>query len=73
MQAPAMQPPMGTGGPIPDPRPMYEGMMTTPNIVPPSIGGAVVIPGKEVGGVWYGCTYTSPPYVIPGLGTIQKL
>lgn len=71
--APAMMPPNGAAmAPVPDPNPMYMtvGMITQAGF-PPSIGMAIVAGGTAVGSEWYGCTYTSGPYVIPGMGKVS--
>ena len=72
VMVPAMMPGAHTG-PKPDAMKMYVGGTPMPNgHLPPQIGGALVIGGTKVGDKWMGCTYTKPPFVIPGFGEIEE-
>ena len=74
VQAPAMMPPPGPGAPVPDNIPVYFGPMSAVPLrpgVPVNIANATVILGTTVGNQYYGCTYTAPPFVIPGVGVME--
>lgn len=71
--SPAMQPPMGSSPPMPDPTPMYGGGMANGSTFMPPFGNALVTGGAKVGNKWLGCTYMCPPYTIPGLGEVEQL
>lgn len=67
---PAMMP--SVTGPVPDPKPRYDGGMTLPNgDKPVNIGQAVITGGTKVGNKWMGCTYINPPFTIPGFGEVE--
>ena len=70
--APAMRP--GPQGVMPDTTPQYMGGQLLPTgKLPPTIGGAIIVGGTEVKGKWYGCTYTTGAFTIPGIGEVEQI
>jgi hypothetical protein len=67
---PAMSP-QPPGGPVPDPVPVHMGSAPNDMMFTPAFGAAIVTGGSKVGKKWINCTYTAPPYVIPGRGEVE--
>ncbi len=71
VMVPAMMPGQ-LGAPMPDPMPSYMGAPSPTGHLPPFIGGAIIVGGTKIGNKWMGCTYTKPPFAIPGFGEVEE-
>ncbi len=59
---------------MPDPQAVYPGgAVAASGDVRGHFSGANVFGGTQTGQAWAGCTYTRPPFVIPGVGQIDKI
>ena len=68
---PASQP--GPAGPVPDATGVYQGSAPNDMMYAPNFGPAQVVGGSRVGKKWIGCSYTAPPYVVPGRGDVELI
>jgi hypothetical protein len=69
---PACQP-SPPGGPVPDATPVYMGTAPNDMMFISAFGPAIVTGGAKIGNKWVGCSYTAPPYVIPGRGDVELI
>ena len=60
---------------IADMTPSYVGptRLMANNKLPPIVGGVHIEGGTKAGNKWVGCTYSKPPFVIPGYGEVVEV